>query len=170
MTEEKKPQKSELIIVLREGVAMVQMVLFKELRSLFVTKYTKRDQVDSSKLAGAVINKLFGTENPDAKFQKFNRDNRAIIEQELLSLPDQFPQLQINITDALRIQTLCDTQEGHGTAEPLQQAEEMGILIKEREIPLPSMFMTLVRRLGEDHGLTIAPTQITPEDDNSLVH
>lgn len=170
MTEEKTLQKSELIVVLREGVAVVQMVLFKELRTMFGVKYKEEDPTYRSILAGAIINKLFGVENPAEKFQEFNRKNHAVIEQELLSLAEQFPQLQSNITDALRVQTLCDDQEGEGATQVLRQAEELGILIKDRELPLPSTFTTLIRMLGEEHGLTIAPTEVTSKDDNTLVH
>lgn len=170
MTEEKPLQKSELTSVLREGVSVVQMVLFKELRTLFAVKHQEKEITYRSMLAGAVINKIFGLENPEEKFQKFNSENRAVIEQELLSLKEQVPQLQTNITDALRVQTLCDTQEGEDATEVLLQAEELGILITDRELPLPSTFMTLVRLLGEKHGLTIAPSQITPEDDTTLTH
>ena len=170
MTEEKTLQKSELIVVLREGVSVVQMVLFKELRILFAEQYQNKDITQRSMLAGAIINKLFGMENPEEKFQEFNTKNRGVIEQELLSLAEQLPQLQTIITDALRVQTLCDTQEGEDATHVLQQAEELGILIKDRELPLPSTFMTLIRMLGEKHSLTITPSQITPEDDTSLVH
>lgn len=167
---EKKLQKSELINVLREGIAVVQMVLFKELRQLFSVKYPQQDFTMKSMMAGAIINKLFGADNPEEKFQKFNQDNYALIEQEILGLKGQFPGLQKSITDALRVQTLCDSQEGEDTTAVLKQAEEAGVLLKDRELPLPSTFMTLVRRLGEEHGLTITPSQITAEDDNSLVH
>lgn len=170
MTEEKTLQKSELITVLREGISVIQMVLFKELRTLFAVKHQEKDLTYRSMLAGAVINTLFGAENPEKKFQEFNRKNRAVIEQELLSLAEQLPQLLPRITDALRVQMLCDSQEGEDATQALQQAEELGILIKDRELPLPSTFMTLVRMLGEEHGLTIAPSQITPEDDTTLVH
>ena len=170
MTEEKTLQKSELIVVLREGVSVVQMVLFKELRILFAEQYQNKDITQRSMLAGAIINKLFGMENPEEKFQEFNTNNHGVIEQELLSLAEQLPQLQTIITDALRVQTLCDTQEGEDATHVLQQAEELGILIKDRELPLPSTFMTLIRMLGEKHSLTITPSQITPEDDTSLVH
>ncbi len=170
MTEEKTLPKSELIIALREGVAVVQMVFFKELRSFFASKYPEKDIPSRSMLAGAILNKLFGVVNPEEKFQKFNKESHAVIEQELLSILENFPHLLPNLTDALRIQVLCDNQEGDDTATVLQQAEMLGILQKDRELPLPSTFMTLVRRLGEKHGLTIAPTQITPENDSSLVH
>ncbi len=165
MTAEKSPRKSELIGVLREGIGVVQMVIFKELRSSFAQKYPERELTDRAMLVGAIINQLFGMENPEEKFRKFREDNRAAIEQELIGLPKNFPSLLNSITDALRIQVLCDSQEGEDSSAVLKQAEEFGILIKDREIPLPSTFMTLIRQLGEEHGLTIAPVQINSEDD-----
>jgi hypothetical protein len=166
MTEEKNIRKSELIHVLREGIAVVQMVIFKELRTSFATKYPERELKDRAMLVGAIINRLFGMENPEEKFQKFNKDNRAAIEQELIGLPQNFPKLLHRITDALRIQVLCDSQEGEDSTAVLEQAKEFGILIQDREIPLPSTFITLIRQLGEEHGLTVAPMQINPEDDS----
>ncbi len=39
--------------------------------------------------------------------------------------------------------------------------------MEERDIPLPSTFMTSVRELGKQHNLLIPPVQITPEQDDS---
>lgn len=169
MTAESSQRKSALIQVLREGIGVVQMVIFKELRTSFVKKYPERDITSRSMLVGAIINKIYGMENPEAKFQQFNQQNRAAIEQELIDLPHNHPELLNSITDALRIQVLCDNQEGEDSTAILQQAEEFGFLVKDREIPLPSTFMTLIRKLGEEHGLTIAPVQVNTEDD-SLMH
>ena len=165
MTEEKSKKQSELINVLREGIGVVQMVIFKELRSSFANKYPDRELTERAMLVGAIINKLFGMENPEEKFQKFNQENRAAIEQELIGFPQNFPKLLPRITDALRIQVLCDSQEGEDSTTVLEQAKEYGILIQDREIPLPSTFMTLIRQLGEEHGLTVAPVQISTADD-----
>jgi hypothetical protein len=165
MTEEKSLRQSELINVLREGIAVVQMVLFKELRASFTTKYPEREVTDRAMLVGAIINKLFGMENPEEKFQRFNQEHRAVIEQELIGFPQNFPRLLHRITDALRIQVLCDSQEGEDSTAVLEQAREFGILVQDREIPLPSTFITLIRQLGEEHGLTVAPMQISTEDD-----
>jgi hypothetical protein len=168
MTEDKAEKQSELINVLREGVAVVQMVLFKELRNSFVNTYPDRDATDRAMLVGAIINALFGTENPEEKFQQFNQKNRAVIEQELIGLPQNFPKLMHRITDALRIQVLCDSQEGEDSAAVLEQAKKFGILIENSEVPLPSTFITRIRQLGEEHGLTVAPVQITDEDDELI--
>lgn len=170
MAQDNKLQKSNLVAALREGVSVVQMVLFKELRSYLFEKYTELDDSMKAMLTGAIINRLFGVENPEIKFRNFNVEHHGLIEQELLGLTDQFPALQGHITDALRIQTLCDNQEGVDSTIVLQQAEDVGILIEDRDLPLPSTFMTLIRQLGEQNGLTIAPCQITPHDDSSLTH
>ncbi len=161
--------KSQLIVTLREGVAVVQMILYKELRSHLVQKFPKQDTTYHSLLTGAIVNELFATQNPEEKFHNFRTENLAIIEQELLSLSQNLPALRPSLTDALRVQTLCDHQEGGDSSKTLRNAEELGILIQERELPMPSIFMTRIRTLGEEHGLTIAPVQITQEEDN-IIH
>jgi hypothetical protein len=168
MPNDKELKQSELIQVLREGIGVVQMVIFKELRTSFATKYADRDVTSRAMLVGAIINKMFGMENPEEKFRKFNQENQAVIEQELLGFSQNFPQLLNRITDALRVQVLCDNQEGEDSTAVLEQAREYGILRQDREIPLPSTFMTLIRQLGEEHGLTVAPIQVNTEDDSLL--
>ncbi len=164
------PKKSRLLTVLQEGVGLVQMILFKELRILIGKKYEEKDIVFHSMLAGAVTNEIFGTQNPEKKFQAFKSNNKALIEQELFGLAQELPDLRSKITDALRIQTLCDNQLGIDSTVNLEKADELGILEKNREIPLPSTFMTMIRSLGEQHGLIIPPVFITPEEDSSVVH
>jgi hypothetical protein len=162
--------KSQLLAILREGVGLVQMILFKELRAFLGQKQEEEDRLYLSMLAGAITNELFGTQNPEKKFQVFREENKALIEQELIGLSQDFPTLRSNITDALRVQTLCDNQEGLDSTANLTRADELGILIKEREVPLPSTFMTMIRTLGEQHGLIIPPVLITPEDDTTVLH
>ncbi len=158
-----------MIPVLREGICVVQMVLFKELRSLLTRKYPERDSSSLAMLTGAITNALFGTVNPEEQFQDFCRKNRADIEQELLSLARELPALTAPLTDALRMQTLCDNREEKDSGRLLNQAAEIGILIKGRELPLPSTFMIMVRSLGDAHHLLIAPAEISHEDDRGLV-
>ena len=146
------------------------MILFKELRNILGKKYAGEESVHLPLLAGAITNELFGTRNPDHKFQVFREENRALIEQGLLGLAQDLPGLRSKITDALRVQTLCDNQEGHDSAACLIRADELGILVKDREVPLPSTFMTMIRTLGEQHGLIIPPVLITPEDDTTVLH
>ncbi|MEE4241678.1 MAG: hypothetical protein V2I36_09430 [Desulfopila sp.] len=165
MTEEKERQQPQLIKVLREGISLVQMILFKELGIFFAEKYPEKERTERSLLSGAIINSLFGVENPGEKFRTFKQRNHALIEQELIGFANNFQHLLPAVTDALRVQTLCDHQEGSLSPEVLQQAEELGILVSDREVPLPSTFMTQIRVLGEKHNLTIAPVQISPEED-----
>jgi len=170
MTTESHEKKSRVIAALREGVAVVQMVLFKEMKTRLVEKRPSDDPAFLSMLAGSITNEVFATRNPAEKFILFRKENRAEIEQELLSMGVEMVELCATITDALRIQTLCDHQEGEDSSEILLRAKELGILIEEREIPLPSTFMTVVRVLGEEHNLTIPPVRITPEQDQSVIH
>jgi hypothetical protein len=168
---ENEPQKqSQLLTILQEGVGLVQMILFKELRIILGKKHAQRDIVYHSMLAGAITNEIFGTLNQEEKFQLFRQDNIALIEQELLGLAQEIPSLRPNITDALRIQILCDNQAGSESCIDLTRADSLGILVKDREIPLPSTFMTMIRTLGEQHGLIIPPILITPEEDKSILH
>ena len=167
---ESSEKSSQLIAALREGVAVVQMVLFKEVRNLLTKKMTSADTSHISMLAGSITNEAFGTRNPEKKFVQFRENNRADIEQGLLSIKEDLTSLCPTLTDALRIQTLCDHQEGADSSKILEQAKDFGFLKEEREIPLPSTFMTVIRMLGEKHNLIVPPVQITPAQDESMVH
>lgn len=170
MKQEQTQKNSQLITALREAVSIVQMVLFKEVRNNLESKTYDMDKVQLSMLAGAITNEVFGTQNPEEKFTLFRKDNWGVIEQELLSLRTDLPFLCKHITDALRTQVLCDNQEGDDSSETLIQAQSFGFLIEDRDIPLPSTFMTIIRELGKQHSLIIPPMQISPEQDNSLIH
>ena len=170
MKAETTQQKSQLLTVLREAVGIVQMVLFKELRVNLARKMPDLDGTRLSLFAGSITNEVFGTQNPEEKFVRFRQENRAVIEQELLGLKSEMPQLCESITDALRIQTLCDHQQGIDSSLILTRAKEFGILLEDREVPLPSSFMKMIRELGEQHRLVIPPAQITPAQDKPLVH
>lgn len=151
---------------------MVQMVLFKELRSLLTRKYPDRDSLSIAMLTGAITNELFGTLNLEEKFQDFRRQNRAEIEQELLGLAQEFPALTAPLTDALRMLALCDLQEekdSDNNTRLLTQAADIGLLIPERELPLPSTFMAMARSLGDAHHLIIAPAETHQDDDQGLI-
>jgi len=152
---------------------VVQMVLFKELRSLLTKKYPDRDSLSITMLTGAITSELFGTLNLEEKFQDFRRQNRADIEQELLGLALELPSLTAPLTDALRMLALCDLQEekdGDNNARLLTQAADIGLLVPERELPLPSTFMVMARNLGDAHHLIITPAEIRQDnDDHGLV-
>lgn len=170
MSEQPTEKQSQLIGVLREGVSLVQMVFYKEVKDLLVSHYPDEDIKKLLMLAGAITNEVFGTPNPDPKFVAFRQEHRVLIEEELGGLATNLPQLCPYVTDALRVQTLCDKQESIEDPGVLQTAESLGILVNDRNVPLPSAFMTLVRGLGEQYQLIVAPVQISPEDDQSLVN
>lgn len=169
MTIDTPEKQSQLISSLREGIAVIQMILFKEVKKSLIKKHPLKESAFLSMLAGSITNEIFASHNMEEKFILFRKENRAEIEQELLSLRVDNPKLCATITDALRIQTLCDNQEGNNSPDILVRAKELGILVEEREVPLPSTFMTGVRLLGEEHNLIIPPVQITPEQDG-IVH
>ena len=170
MSEQSTIEQSKLVGALREGVALVQMVFFKEIKAILEKKHLDKDLSSYLMLAGAITNELFGTPNPEEKFVAFRQENRGLIEEEMSGLAENLPHLRNSLTDALRIQTLCDSQEGIDDSGVLQKAEALGVLVKDRNLPLPSAFMTLVRGLGEQYQLVVAPVQISPEEDQSLLH
>lgn len=170
MNAETSPKTSQLLLALREGIGIVQMVLFKELRASLSKKNPELDTTHISMLTGSIINEIFGSRNPEEKFTCFRKENSGTIEQELLSLKDDLPLLCAHLTDALRIYTLCDHQEGVDSSSILVQAKEHGFLQEDREIPLPSSFMTAVRELGREYNLIVPPIEISSEQDDSMVH
>ena len=163
-------KQSRLIDSLREGVAVVQMIFFKQLRIQLAERHSTFDQKQLSMLAGSIINEVFGTPNSEPHFMAFRKEQWSVIEQELLRLEDLVPQLISPLTDAIRVQTLCDSQEGVDSSDVLLRGKQYSYLVEEREIPLPSTFMTQIRLLGEQHNLLIPPVQITPEQDQELIH
>jgi hypothetical protein len=157
MTEEIKVFESRLIPIMREGVETVKMVFFKQLKKVFVSRCADHNEAYCSRLAGAIINRLFGTENPAEPFASFAEENWDIIDQEIKKIPVSFAQLCIPLTDALRVQFLCDSMEQIDSSEVLKNAEEHGILLNDREVPLPKNFLELVRRLGSGFNLLTFP-------------
>jgi hypothetical protein len=143
-----------LIPILREGIHVIKMFIYKTIRPGLAEKYSSRDRFYVNRLTGAVINELFGTPNWDEPFLTFNRENEAIIKKELKSLAADFPGLKIPLTDALRVQFICDSEEGTENNGALSQAKEMGLLLMDRDFPLPDQFMNLARSLGEMSDLT----------------
>ena len=169
MSTESPEKKSQLLSVLREGVSVIQMILFKEVRTRLPEKYPQESNEFHSMLAGAITNDLFGTPNREERFETFRKEHQGILEQEVIAFPGEFPDLLNPLTDALRVQTLCDHQEGSDSSAILARAEEMGYLQTERDVPLPTAFMTLVREIGEQHNLIIPPAPIDAEHDK-IIH
>ncbi len=169
MNSETMNKNSQLINALREAVGVVQMVLFKEIRTRLGKKKPDAEATRLSRLAGAITNEVFGMQNPGGTFVCFRAENWGEIERELLALKDELPELCADVTDALRIQTLCDYQEGNDSSHNLVRAKEFGFLL-ERDVPLPSSFMVRIRTLGEKNSLIVPPAQLKPEQDATIVH
>ncbi|PIE72906.1 MAG: hypothetical protein CSA20_05410 [Deltaproteobacteria bacterium] len=163
MTEKNPEKTSRLVQALREAVDLVQMIVFKELRDHLQQSCPDPDQTQQSLLAGAITNEIFGTPNPEPRFAEFREKNRADIEQALIELHNNHTALCPYITDALRIQMLCNSLYGREETATLEQAKEYGYLIESRDIPLPSTFITSSRELGKSQGLIDPPRQNTSE-------
>jgi hypothetical protein len=170
MSTDEYQNKSQTVAALHEGVAVVQMVFFKELRCQVVKRYPDFEQKEQLMLTGAITNEIFGSQNTETRFVQFRENQKAVIEQELLGLAVNLAELRPYITDALRVQALCDSHEGSDNTDILEAADKIGILLKDRDIPLPSVFMKFVRGLGEQYQLIIPPLEITAEDDSAMVH
>jgi hypothetical protein len=139
---------SKLIPVMREGVAIIKVIFYKKLKNYLEQAYPDRDKIYINKLSGAIINELFGTPNTEEHFVSFAEENKKHIDHELMNIYNEFDDMLIPLTDALRVQFLCDHQEGVDSASILSRAHELNILLVEREVPLPANFMKLARELG----------------------
>lgn len=143
-----------LIPLLREGIHIIKMFLYKTIRPGLGERFVDRDRAYVNRLTGAILNELFGTPNWEEPFLTFNRENAAVIKDELKALAAGYPELKIPLTDALRVQFICDSQEGVENMQILSQAKELGLLLLDRDFPLPDQFMNLARSLGEMSDLT----------------
>ncbi len=158
-TEDGEPRvSSKLIPVIREAVTTVQMVAYKILVADIAGRRLELAETDRRQLAGAVINNLFGSEPSDPEVRAFQRGNRELVEEELHLLATSLKTLSPSLTDALRMQTICDNQEGLHSIPSLLMAKTLGVLQEERALPMPSTFMLSVRSLAVHHGL-VEPMQ-----------
>ena len=148
-------EENKLIPMMREGIDVIKMIFFKKLREKLYEKYINRDAQYITKLTGAIVNDLFGTPNKQEPFATFVEENQYFIKSEMKHLSAELQELRIPLTDALRIQFLCDSQEGIDSPAILVRAKELGILIVDREVPLPAGFMSLVRKLGSSLDLLV---------------
>jgi hypothetical protein len=148
---------SKLIPVLREGIECVKMIFFRDLQKMLAAKFPERDELYCNKLAGAVINRYFGLLNPDPAFAEFARQEDSVIVAVLHEAAIELNQLRIPLTDALRTAVLCDKQEGIDNSAILAQADECGILLIDRDLPMPNRFIELVRRLSSAKGMVTEP-------------
>ena len=169
MDQEHNKENSRLVPTLREGVAVIQMIFFKELKKVISKNHPDLEASAQTMLAGAITNELFGAHNPEEKFQNFRNQHQGTIEQELLSLKNELSELIAPLADALRIQTLCDNQEGVDSTHVLKQADSFGLLPQNRDIPMPSAFMETVRALGSDHKLIVPPVEIDATEEQNFL-
>ncbi len=137
-----------LIPTLREGVDVVKLILFRRLKEHLSRRFPQHDMDYVRKLAASLINEVFGESNAQGPLASFSRENGHVIQEELDSLSIHFKDLRIPLTDALRIQFLCDHQEGKDSGDVLEKARSLGILLTERELPLPAKFIHMVRKIG----------------------
>ncbi len=149
---------SKLVPVLRESIDVVKMIFFKELKNQLSEAHPDQDAAYNSKLAGAILNELFGAPNTQEPFASLVNENSSRLDEEMKTISVQFEALRIPLTDALRVQFLCDSQDGFDTESILSRARELGVLIEDREIPLPNTFMNMVRKLGVAHKI-LAPLE-----------
>lgn len=156
-----EPLDSKVVPVMREGILTVQMVLFKVLRESLVKRSPDMDKDGQVKLAGAVVNNLFASEPADPAVAIFAAENREVVEEELKNLAQHCPELAPFLTDALRMKTICDNQEGIHSIPSLLMAKAVGVLQEERALPMPSTFMLSVRTLATKHEL-VKPMQAAP--------
>jgi hypothetical protein len=142
---------SKLIPALRDGVDVFKMILFKELRETLTQRHPESQ--DAAPLAAAVLNQLFGTLTDQEPQASFAQENRERVQAALERLGDDHPELRAPLTDALRMQFLCDADEGIESDWILSQAADIGLLVVNQEMPLPERFMNLARVLGIAHGI-----------------
>ena len=138
---------------MREAVATVQLILFGQLKGKLAEKYLSWPPQEYKCLVGCIVNDLFGTPAQDKESQKFARIHIEVIEEELRAMAENFPDMIPSLTDTLRMQTLCDHEEGVNSLPTLLRAREVGLLEVDRSVPLPSTFMIAVRKLGATYGL-----------------
>jgi len=155
-----------LIPVLRQAVDVFKMILFKQLRAQLTERHADAAGPHIAQLTGATLNALFGIVNDAEPHATFVRDHDADIGQALSQLATDHAELRDALTDALRVQFLCDAEEGIDSEPILAQAEAIGLLVADRETPLPKTFMHLARVLGIAHGILDPTTGPVPAGNN----
>ncbi len=160
MTEKETAVESKLIPILREGVEVVKMVLFLKLKD-HLSERCEWEKEYKGKIIGAVVNDIFGVINPDEIFVEFARENEVQINEIMAETPEIFNELLLTLTDALRVMVLCDHQDGVDNSGILAAAQEKGLLLADRDLPMPHTFIDLARRLGSYYSLYTTPASDT---------
>ncbi len=162
---EEQAQVGRVLPLMREAVLLVRMVLHRELLHSLASRRPELSAEARVQLCGALINNLFGTRPEDEEVNRFGREHRQVVEEELRGLASQVGKLKPVLTDALRMHTICDEQEGINATASLLMARALGLLDEDRPLPLPSTFMLSVRTLAVAEGL--AHPLITPDSFDS---
>jgi hypothetical protein len=149
---------SQLVPVLREGIDIVKIFTYKTIKEYFNNHFENIAQGDCNKLSGIILNIIFGTPNTNEEIKKTQGQYNDEIQQVINELPGILGDFCNTITDALRIQILCDGYNNIDSTPILEQAEQLKILQKDRELPLPNTFIVSVRELGAENQL-LAPMQ-----------
>ena len=147
---------NQLVPVLREGIDIVKIVTYKTIKDHFSNQYKNIALADRNKLSGIILNIIFGTPNTNDEIKEKQSQYQAEIQEVIDCLPKIIGDFCDTITDALRIQILCDGHNNIDSTPILKQAEQLKILRKDREMPLPNHFIALIRELGEKYSL-LAP-------------
>ena len=146
-----------LVPLLREGVDVIKMVLFKHLKEHIRSSRRALEPAQIVRLTGAAVNELFGHVPAEEPHLSFALRHGELIENILREIPTALAPLRAPLTDALRMQCLCDSYEGRDSTHVLSRAKELGILVLDRDVPLPAPFISLVRSWGIASGLLSPP-------------
>ncbi len=133
------------------------MIFFKELQGRIALRFPDAEKAFVNGLAGGVVNTLFGVINNEQAYVDFVLDHQKEIEELLGEIGNQLPTMRIPLTDALRVMVLCDSLDGQDDTQILSQAESFGILLTDRDLPMPNKFIELVRKIGAVYGLLSPP-------------
>ena len=141
----------QLVPTLREGIDVIKMVLYQELKSLLLLRH--RDPAYVNNLTVTVVNELFGIMHPGTVIESFSQEDQDAVEKTFQMISTKLDHLKIPLTDALRIKFLCDSHEGIDSTAVLEKAEKRKLLIVERDVPLPGAFMHIARSFGRSYGI-----------------
>ncbi len=143
----------QIVPTLREGIDLIKVVLFRELKPLLQARFKQQDSSYANRLTGAVINNLFGVSLVGEVVENFAQKNQKAVDTTSKIIATDLEHLKIPLTDALRIQFLCDSHEGIDSTSVLKRAQQKNILIAERDAPMPGAFMNIVRSFGRAYGI-----------------
>ena len=80
MREKEKIIQGDLVPTLRQGIDIIKMVLFKELKPHVEKHYPQLAAAETGLLTGAVINNLFGIEDMEKSVESFTAANQHLID------------------------------------------------------------------------------------------